>query len=317
MADPYTVLHGGFHKTASTFLQKTLQRNSGKLLRHDVKYVPHRDIRKQFTVPCQQNVAYEKGFRRKTLLTPEQLREMTSAFFQPILEERPRRLVLSDENLAGHCGHCVRSGNLYRYRKPFIAAFARELPIPIHEIHLSVRNYADFFSAAYIEYLRSLTGKNDQFATSQKMCWRVFQHMPGWNGVINTLTKSFPETRIVVWRFEDFVKEPKLKTQILQNLAGDDIDVSRFDPPQERHRRPSASGAAVRKLELVALTEGVRRMVELRQDIQTDFPRSEEYPVFDPWDPWERAHLLRLYDRDMARLATNRHVTLLTPDNLG
>lgn len=311
MAEPYTVLHGGFHKTASTFLQKTLQRNKGKLRRHDIKYVPHREIRRAYTVPCQQNVAFEKGLKRKTLLSPEQLREQTRSFFEPILEEAPKRLILSDENLAGHCGHCVKPGQLYRYHAPFIGVFAREMPLTVKEIHLSVRNYADFFPAAYVEYLRSLKKSGSQFVSSKKMCTRVLQHMPSWNGVIDVVTRHFPEAKIIVWRFEDFVKRPDLKTQILQNLVGEGVDVSRFDQPKKGSRRPSTSGKAVRELEMLALVEGVDSVVALRQEIQEKYPRSDEHPAFDPWEPWERRHLTSLYKRDLDQLRTYEHIVIL------
>ena len=117
MTEPYTVLHGGFHKTASTFLQKTLQRNKGRLAKSGVHYVPHRDLRAAYTVPCQQNAYQTIGIRRKTVIDDQTLHDMGKTFFAPIIQDNPDRLILSDENLAGHCGNCVKTGQLYRNLK--------------------------------------------------------------------------------------------------------------------------------------------------------------------------------------------------------
>ncbi|WP_133122506.1 hypothetical protein [Yoonia maricola] len=313
MTEPYTVLHGGFHKTASTFLQKSLQRNKGRLKKGGVYYVPHRDLRKKFTVPCQQNAYQAIGVKRKTVISDAELQKMTSAFFQPVLRDKPQRLVLSDENLAGHCGNCVKTGQLYRYRGAFMASFAKSTPYPVREIYLSVRNYADFFAAAYVEYFRSLQEDSSQITTTQIMRTRLFNHMPGWNGVINVVSRHFPDAQIYVWRFEDFVADETMAPALLQRLIGHTVDVQTFDAPRGNSKRQSASARAMAELELLAVTEGLPSLVAQRQDIQNRYPRNAQNGRFDPWMPWERAHLDRLYVDDIERLGTNKAVTLLDP----
>ena len=313
MPEPYVVLHGGFHKTASTFLQKSLQRNQGKLAKAGVGYVSHRDLRKQFTVPCQQNAYQTIGIRRKTVITDEQLHQMAARFFAPILEDQPERLILSDENLAGHCGNCVKTGQLYRYRDAFMASFARETPAPVREIYLAVRNYADFFAGAYVEYIRSIQDDSTNMTSARHMCIRVFNHMPGWNGVINVVTKHFPDAQIYVWKFEDFVAAHDMASEVLQRLVGSATQVKDFKDPTGNSQRASASQRAMDALQRIAALEGIPAMVAARKDIQEAYPRNAENGRFDPWEAWERAHLLRLYDQDIARLQTNRHVTLLSP----
>ena len=316
MTEPYTVLHGGFHKTASTFLQKTLQRNRGKLRKSGVHYVPHRDLRRHFTVPCQQNAYQTIGIKRKTSITNEQLEQMADTFFERIKSTSPSRLILSDENLAGHCGNCVKTGQLYRFRDPFMASFAKATPYPVQEIFLSVRNYADFFAGAYVEYVRSLQDDSTEITTPRMMRTRVFNHMPGWNGVINIVAKHFPQARIFVWRFEDFISDPRVAPALLQRLTGDTVDVHSFKEPKNNSQRQSASARAMAALERIALTKGLPHMVAERQEIQNRFPRNAENGRFDPWEAWERAHLDRLYARDIVRLRTNRSVTLLAPATL-
>ncbi len=316
MAEPYTVLHGGFHKTATTFLQKSLQRNKGKLNKASIHYVPHRDLRKSFTVPCQQNAYQSIGIRRKTKISDGELYDLTSTFFEPVTKNPPQRLVLSDENLAGHCGNCVKTGQLYRYRDAFMASFSKSTPYPVREIYLSVRNYADFFAAAYVEYFRSLQEDSTNVTTTQVMRTRLFNHMPGWNGVLNVVTKHFPQAHIYVWRFEDFVADDAMAPALLQRLVGDAVDVHSFDAPQGESKRQTASARAMAELEMIAQVEGLPSLVAKRQDIQARYPRNAENGRFDPWLPWERAHLDRLYADDIMRLRTNKHVTVLDPQTL-
>ena len=311
MPEPFTVLHGGFHKTASTFLQKSLQRNKGKLAKAGVCYVPHRDLRKRYTVPCQQNAYQAIGIRRKTIVSDDELHQIADDFFAPITQDPPERLLLSDENLAGHCGNCIKTGQLYRYRDPFIASFARETPYPVREIYLAIRNYADFFAGAYVEYFRSLQEDSTDITTSRTMCTRVFNHMPGWNGVINVVTKHFPDARIYVWRFEDFVSDDGLAPALLQRMVGETVDVQSFKTPKGNSQRQSASQRAMAELERLALVEGVPAMVAQRKHIQNTYPRNPENGRFDPWNRWERDHLNRLYAEDIRRLRTNKSVTLL------
>ena len=316
MPEPYAILHGGFHKTASTFLQKTLKRNEGFLDKRGVHYVHHRHMRKQFTVPCQLNAYHSIGVRRKTVIKDDALRDLTEDFFAKLVKSPPHRLVLTDENLAGHCGHCIKTGDLYQYRDPFMKVFSREIPFEIKEVHLAIRNYADFFAAAYVEYVRSLQTNSVRFVRQEDMCEQVFRRLPAWNGVINTAAAHFPKARIHVWRFEDFIADPGMGPRILGNLVGDGVDVSRLKEARGDSRRPSASARAMAEIQMLIERDGIAAAAEQANAIQKKFPRNAKNGTFDPWSAWERAHLTRLYDRDFARLRTNDSVTILTPENV-
>lgn len=47
------ILHAGFHTTATTMIQKTLEGNSDALASHGIGYTHHRRFRRNFTIPCQ------------------------------------------------------------------------------------------------------------------------------------------------------------------------------------------------------------------------------------------------------------------------
>jgi hypothetical protein len=318
MTEPYVVLHGGFHKTASTYLQRILQRNSGYMRKRNVYYVHHREMRKKFTIPCHLNGAYNLGVGRKVKVDGEMLRLASEEFFKPIAEFKPSRIILSDENLVGHCGHCVRFGRLYELRKPFLEAISEHIPYSVNEIHLSVRNYADFFSAAYVEYIRSMqeqTGTRE-IVYQDRMVNKVFNKLSSWNAVISQIKESFPDAIFYIWKFEDFRQNPSMATQVLGNIAGSAIDVSKFKSPKDQNPRPTASHKAVEEIQKLMLSDGVQAAVDARREIQDQFPRNKVNKGFDPWSEWERQHLSNLYEKDVARLAADPRITMVRPDTV-
>ncbi|GGO59618.1 hypothetical protein SAMN05444398_1106 [Roseovarius pacificus] len=305
---PHFILHGGFHKTASTHIQSTLNRNKKKLQRHGITYVHHRDTRKKLTVPCQFHVYQQLGLNFEIKYSEEELKEISEKYFEEVLSGAGARIIISDENMAGHCGHCVKRGLLYRWRNRLLRTFAQQFPFPVAEVHLAVRNYADFFSAAYVEFLRSSTSQN--FLDVSEMKIRVLEHMPSWYKLILTVGENFPEARINVWKYEDY---RALEKQVFANLCGPDFDLELLEPPADKNRRPTASGRAVEEVLKLIYRHGADYALSRRVEIQEQFPKSAENGVFDPWTPSERAHLTRMYERDIDDIRANPDITLIEP----
>lgn len=305
-SQPYIVLHGGFHKTATSHLQSTLARNEKLLRRAGVRYVHHRETRKRLTVPVQCNVYNAIGMDWDPKITDTELRNLTSAFFDEIIEDAPKRIVLSDENMAGHCGHCVKRGVLYRWRRRLIEVFSAQFPHPVNEVHLGVRNYADFFASAYVEYLRSVTGQ--WFVAEPVMRKQVLENMPSWHNVLKSVVTLFPGAKLVVWKYEDF---RALDTQVLSNLCGPDIDISKLKKPKDGNKRPTASGRAVAELLQRIHKDGAEVALQERLTLQERYPRGAEFGSYDPWTSNERAHLTRMYERDLVDIRSNPDIALL------
>ena len=304
--DPYVVVHGGVHKTATSFVQSILQRNSGKLRKNGVHYIHHRDTRKEYTYPCQLN-GYEKlglNYRRK--YSDEDLKKLSKNFFKRVKAKPGERIILSDENMPGHCGHCVQHGKLYGKRGTLIPIFAQTLYYPAQEVHLAIRNYADFFASAYVEYLRS--AKGDGVLRENEMKRAVLSKMPSWMKFIDVVQEAFGEARIVLWRHEDF---RDLSRMIIGNLCGPDIDPDSLATPKRSRGRPTASHRAVRELLAEVERIGSAEALKKRVEIQEAYPRGPDYPGYDPWTKAERDHLTRMYDRDVTEIKRRMHVTFL------
>lgn len=305
---PYVVVHGGVHKTATSHLQSILQRNAARLRKGGVHYIHHRETRKHFTYPCQLN-GYEKlGLDFRTKIPDAALAAQARAFFERIGAGPAERIILSDENMPGHCGQCVRSGNLYQRRDTLIPIFARNIPYPVREVHLGLRNYADFFASAYVEYLRSARGW--EVLGEARMKRAVLDRMPGWPDLVAVVREAFPSARLIVWRHEDFAA---LSARIIGNLCGPGIPAEMLARPARTRGRPSASHRAVRELLSEVARLGGEAALARRAEIQKRYPRGPDWPGYDPWTAQERAHLIRLYERDIAAIRCRDDVDLLDP----
>ncbi|MCZ4353352.1 hypothetical protein O4H61_12560 [Roseovarius aestuarii] len=305
---PNVVVHGGVHKTATSHIQSILQRNAGRMRKSGVYYVHHRDTRKEYTFPTQLN-GYEKlGLNYKTKISDEKLAKMAKSFFQGIGAGPGERIVLSDENMPGHSGHCVRSGLLYGRRKTLIPIFAQNIPYPVTEVHIAVRNYADFFASTFIEFLRSASGEN--VIKEAQMKRAVLSNLPSWTGFIDLVLSCFPDAHMTIWRHEDF---RALSNTVIGNLCGPAIDPSTLVAPKRGRGRPSASHRAVQELLIEIERHGGDAALARRVEIQEAYPRGPEYPGYDPWSESERAHLTRTYEKDVAEIGLRKRVTLLRP----
>jgi len=305
---PEVVVHGGVHKTATSHIQSILQRNAGRLRKSGVHYVHHRDTRKEYTFPTQLN-GYEKlGLNYKTKMPDDMLGRKATAFFKGIGAGPGERIVISDENMPGHSGHCVRSGQLYNRREVLLPIFAQYIPYPVREVHLGLRNYADFFASVFVEFLRSATG--DNVIPEAQMKRAVLSNLPSWTGFIDGVLSCFPDAQLTIWLHEDF---GALSQTVIGNLCGPGFDVGTLVLPKRSRGRPSASHRAVQELLIEIERSGGDAALARRVEIQDAYPRGPEFPGYDPWTTSERAHLTRLYDRDVAQIGTRPRVTLLSP----
>lgn len=307
--EPYVVVHGGVHKTATSYVQSILQRNAGRLKKSSVFYIPHRETRKDYTYPCQLN-GYEKlgmGFRRS--YSDEELKDQAKAFFDNVKAGKDGRIILSDENMAGHCGQCVRTGDLYNRRETLVPIFAKNIPYPVREVHLAVRNYADFFASAYVEFLRSAKGESVFPDTVMKR--EVLSNLPSWVGLVEVVRGAFPEAQLVLWRHEDF---RSLSGRIIGNLCGPGLGFHDLAMPQRSRGRPTASHRAIQVLLAEIARLGGEAGLAKRVEIQEKYPRGPDWPGYDPWSGAERAHLQRVYERDVATIRKTFDLTFLEPD---
>ena len=307
--EPYVVVHGGVHKTASSAVQAVLKRNQGKLLKQGVRYIHHREARLDYTNPVQLNGYLRLGLDFKPNITDDDLKKLVGKFWKNVEAQPGERVILSDENMPGHSGHCVRRGRLYWRRTTLIPAFADNIPYPVREVHIALRNYADFFASAYVEFLRSATGA--RLFPENQMKRNVLSEMESWTRFLEEVQEAFPQAQLYVWRFEDF---KPLFPRIVESISGNVVPHADMAVPKRKRGRPSASHKAVQVMLEEIERFGGDHALARRVEIQEEFPRGPDYPGYDPWSQAERDHLTRMYDRDVAEIRRRLDVTYLEPD---
>lgn len=305
---PFVVVHGGVHKTATSHLQSILQRNAGKLRKQGVQYINHRHTRMNFTNLCHENGYAKIGWADPENMPDESLHQRTREFFDKIGATAGNRIIISDENMSGHCGQCIRHGTIYRRQDALLPAFASSIHFPVREVYLAIRNYADFFASAFVEYLRS--ANSAKMVSEIEMKRRVLSQLPSWRTYLENVSVAFPSSKLVIWCHEDL---GKLQRSIVTHITGSVIAFDDLADPKRTRVRPSASHRAVQELLDVIQTKGAEAALAQRVEIQEKYPRGDTYPGYDPWSEHERAHLTRLYEQDVAQIKTMPGIRFLEP----
>lgn len=307
------VVHGGFHKTATSHLQGILRRNSNHLMKREVMYFDHRDVRKNFTVPCQRNARLNAGLATKHKVPDDKLRKMTTEFFAPVLRQSPETLIISDENLYGHCANIARSGALYHFRRRYVRPFVNEIPFDVTDVFLSIRNYPDFFAAAYTEYLRSTKGSHgvEWFVSIEETMAKALANPPSWIKLINFTAKWFPKANIHVWRLEDF---REISPQILQAMCGNNVQYDKLKLPQKASTRLSPSNRAMQEFVRVRDTVGIKEALESRLELEKQFPKNDANPGYQPWNSEDQAVLSASYDQHWKEICNTSWITTIRPN---
>lgn len=130
------IIHLGVHKTATTSLQEFLRSNRPVLLRHDVRYFPLDQMRREITPLIGSAGLHDQ----------QDLRNLIS-------QQPQAATLLSDENILGSANEILHN-SLYIHGEQRLSRIARLFGDYEVEAFICVRNPADFISSMYCEFLR-------------------------------------------------------------------------------------------------------------------------------------------------------------------
>ena len=294
-------LHLGVHKTATTYLQDLFALNQGRIASAGRAYWRLDQIRGDIDLGMREALAPRRGPRalaKRLLETP-----------RPPLHRLRDKLdvamdcILSEENLLGFPHEALR-GQFYvnaRERLGLLAAALGDRPA---EVWLCIRAYPGFLGSLYAEALR-----HGYHATIAEFTAR--NQAPGgqWRRLVETIHRSLPEARIVVWRFEDF---RTLEPVVVERLSG--VALAGLRPLAHADVRPSPSAKAVVEQSERAGDLGRAERTLSMAMLEDKFPLSEYPGKFDPWDNQTLARMNRDYTSDIASLRSLPFVEFLHPD---
>ncbi len=277
-------LHLGAHKTATTFLQKTLARNRELLLENGVLYLPLAETRKKVSkhllaISAEDRDPSSLALHRERLLKgldPEKLEHCHTVF-------------ISDENLIGSASR-IHGGSTYQGIVSKFRHVHAELG-PDITVSFSIRDYPGFYTSLYSEILR----KNRYFPF-RKM-HKIFGEVPRlWTDVQQDLTTAFGAENVLLWDFRDTIAKP---AEVLAMLTGLQVPFAIEALPV----RESLSRKAIEFIRDFQKLPGKRLPPEIICQVANRlYPLSAHPEKFDPWGPGEREALLKIYQEEKGRL---------------
>lgn len=202
MSQAGSIVHIGYHKTATTWFQTRLY---PLVASHD--YIPHREVRSAFL--------YAHAFKFEPQAVRAQLRL-----------DRERPVILCEEELSGSVQTGGHMGALSKDMAERIHAVMPEARIVVF-----IRNQTDMVAAAYAQYVkRGGTHRPERLlfpGRYRKGPWRrpykkplfSFDHFE-YVGLIRHYRRLFGSDRVLVFTYESFRHEPKdFVTDFAQRLG--------------------------------------------------------------------------------------------------
>lgn len=285
-------LHLGAHKTASTHLQKSLQRAPGKLAAEGIRFRGPKYLRDP-----------DHKLAKATQTGGADLSDIFGPDPLTTVADGAERLVLSDENLLGQAFNDAQPGVLYPRARGRIERLLDALsPSPV-TLFVGIRNPGPWLASLYSQKI-----KGGHYMRFDQFCAGFRPTDLRWSGLIRRLLAINPHQGIVVWRHEDYVRiEDKLLARILGKPAPKGV---KFVPQRVNK---SISAAAIEDL-LVQHDEGRVMPEDWGKAAQQKFPLSENFPAFDPWSEVEKEASQFAYLEDIETIKSYPNVTFLTPD---
>jgi hypothetical protein len=272
-------VHIGVHKTATTYIQNTLQANRAALHEAGIGYLHLWELRSFLT---EKLMSY----------TPENFRieDHLPRFFDNNVPSHIRGLLISEENLIGYCGGLLNSGEPFANAGSRLAHLRKLLAGHDITLFCALRDYHSFLSSAYCEGIRN----NQKFVNFETFRGRLHWNKMKWPELLANFEQNLRPTQTVIWRYEDFRKNAK---QILNALCFD-AGIELAPPGGENPEYPSFSQTTIDALGVLAEHLDPAIANALIDSIGKKFPKSDTRKGYEPWAKSEVRLLQRLYRDD-------------------
>lgn len=276
-------LHIGFHKTATTHLQRRLLAHRDELAAFGVSYYGPLQLRETAgSLMRLLDLHSAKAFRRREAVQAQ----------VPLLADGADTLLLSEENFAGDLLDLdgFVKFPLYDRAASRVQRLAMALPEDVAlRVFFSVRDPAAFLRSAYSQSVYS--GRfhpPSSFATLNPV------DMIDWADIASQLAELAPRVELIWWPYEEY---DALYPTILQRMCGAPGASALPKDPRISHSGLSARAHA----EIMARADepGCNPL-----SIRNAFPIGEDMPRFELFDAKSRAVSKELYAMQIERMDT-------------
>lgn len=270
-----TILHVGAHKTATTYLQNRLDENQDLLKANNIHYPHIFETRKNLTYRASQ--------------PDNNLNPFTQGLV--VLKEKGVNILLSDENFIGGVDDVIAIGRQYGHARAKLERYCTLLDADDPEIYFCVRDYASFVVSLYCEYLRHFP-----YVTFDDYYEMFAKTGFSWLDTVADLLAAAPNAKVKLWDFTHF---RALEHVVLSDMLGFD---SRPLKPLMESARDSFSDVAIRCIGALSEVLDFDKLRLISHEIARTFPKSAQYPKFDPLSFHEVSRLTSLYREDLEKL---------------
>ncbi|MEO0386029.1 MAG: hypothetical protein AAF281_00665 [Pseudomonadota bacterium] len=286
-------LHGGIHKTGSTYLQLCFARNRALLRARGLAVYGPSELRP----------VTARFFRRpRPDLTEEEQARFAKDLGKIVDFDASEATVLSQENMIGTIKFFVRRGKLYPTAPGVLRGLSAILPRPVTSIHLCLRDFPSYLASAYIEYIRT-----QPFLSFEDFVAKADLSALSWVPLVRTFGRVFKGAAMEVWDYEFFRRDPSAVIDgILGRPLAGDLDLGGLN------QRPSASAAVIAEMARIAERAGPEAARDAMAALEKAHPPGPGVPRFDPWEAAEVTALRGLYRQDLETLDGLRWVRLRT-----
>ncbi|QEW25814.1 hypothetical protein [Roseovarius indicus] len=283
-------LHLGAHKTATTYLQKRLDKNRDGLSEAGVQLFLPKDIRGKIGLKLPSPRQSDARNLQRCADTGQRLRRM----IRNGVEDKPRakRVIVSEENLIGSCKNNLILKGLYPDIAMRLSLLSELFNHSSVSVYFAVRAYSKFFSSNYTSALRNGTLlEKDEVAAS---LWPLSR---SWVDVVTELKAALPRAKLMIWRYEDF---GQTEPNILASLAAGTDLVSLDNRPL-----PTLSMDAVSWLER-KIQHGSFQLApgKVSRRAMARHPATATNPAFTLWSSEMTSELDERYEADWKEITS-------------
>jgi hypothetical protein len=282
-------VHLGAHKTATTYLQRQLQRNTAILEANGIF--------------CPQQKTFQEAFGRY-------FNALVHAYpygglaIRPFLERKidqlvrsagtPSSAILSDENLAGMLAFNHKQGGLYRQVGRRTALLAAVLAPHKPHFYFAIRSYKDFLPSAYLQL--ATNGREPEY---QAYLDSFDVEKYGWTAAIRQIVDSVGAENLTVWTYEKFARDNRSIFDLL--VPGVELDIE-----ADQSKRVVLPSMTLKGLRVMQAIEGKLSKSELGRigKVMRRFRFDEPNPRLGIEDPAMIARLDALYMADRKAIAS-------------
>lgn len=281
------VFHVGAHKTATTYLQNRLLVNHAVLEAHNVH--------------CPDIVTLRRNFTYRT----QQSEDRRNAFTADLVNRSKGSgtLLISDENLIGEVDDAIAIGRQYGRTAERLETYRKLIGAEAPEVYFCIRDHASFEVSLYCEYLRHFP----------YICFGDFHGVFdasdfSWKKVVEDLMVACPASPIVLW---EFGKLRQVEHAVMSRMIG--FDYAELTIPPD-NARDSFSDIAIRAIDALSTVLDQKHLKMVSGEIARVFPKSEQFPKFDPLSIAETNRLNEKTRHDIDALrAMGDRITFIDP----